>query len=1464
MSRWPAMLRDLRARHAAIASALVWLVATLVPAAFGQQWFDEAPELNVEDEDNPFAPGLIATFRGVDGREHVRLVEGLSHDWSNRAPDARMQAGPFQATFTGRLWIQAPGVYKFRLFAAGGIKLSVNDQQLVDERLAEPGWIAAEPIELPFGFHPITVAYDRNTEPAQLGLYWQGPNFPFEPVASRWLLHEREHAPSTDFEHGELLVRGLRCAACHELPVDERPLPAASLASLKGNLSRAWLIEWLSASNRDEHSAGRRMPHFAFSLEEAAAAADALLAASEPLAELKPLPVEPKPPAKKDKRKKDEPAPPPPSAELGATLFRSIGCLACHEAGNLGTDSLFGGGDLSHVAAKRPAGFFAAWLADPTRLNRDHRMPVFPLTPDQRQSLSLYLQTLGKPAEAAQENADPGDPSTGIDGVNLIRSAGCANCHALPEALAADAKGARTQLSADALARPSNTCLTEPNAKRPRPGFRLNKDYQRAIRTYLTNLAPQNKRATTTGHDLLVEHNCLACHARGASPGLAGKLPALAGADPTLAEVLPALQPPALHGIGDKLTDEALLASLETPNPPRRPWLHVRMPRFNLTKDQMARIVTEFIATDRIPPRPELELAAFDASLATPALDAAGPRLVTADGFGCTSCHAIGNWEPQKVALNAHGTALSNIGNRVRREWFDRWVRNPARIVPQMEMPSVQQPVRGVLEGKLDEQLAAVWRVLNRPDFTPPNPSALRVVRRANLPEMLEPAAVMTDVIEVEGKGFIKPLVIGLDNRHSVLVDLATARLAAWWIGDSARQQTRGKTWFWEAGMPQLLPVDNDEDAPSDLALMVGEKSIHAARDRQFVTEFDILEHTPRGLRVYYRLRYPHQDEQHIVRLTEQFEPLAADDSGRAGFQRTLTIEHARSGSDWQLLVLPEDSNVDPAGKTATLSGPRGGVAVQLAAGSHAKLVSSKRGSLANLVASADGTSTLTLDYRSEAQPDQFPPLPVVDRTLPKQELDVVPGYEAIRLPITDEVMPTGLAWGNEGTLYVSSLEGRVWRGRDTDGDSLVDKLAPFSDDLAAPYGLTVLISSQPAFKIQPFTGDLAAPDGLAVRQSGSSSVVDVVNKYALLRLVDNNGDGRAEHTETLASGWGHTRDYHDWAVGLERDMAGNYLIALPCEQDNRSEAAAYLRGRLLKLMPREGTPDDPRQFGIEEFCAGLRFPQGLHLTAQGELFATDNQGNYNPFNELNHLQPGKRYGFINSLEAKRGLKPPAESPAIEIPHPWTRSVNGLSGAPPRYSGDLIGCEYDTRRLVRMSLERVAGEFQGAVYPFSREPVANEPTFEGPLCCATGPDGAFYIGNIRDSGWGAGSNTGSIVRLTPAVESAGIHRVHLRENGFAISFSGSINPTTAADPASYSVVSFRRTSTPAYGGEDQDRRAEKIAKVELQPDNRTVLLMLDELREGFVYEFHLRNLSEDGGEFFPAEAYYTLRHRMPH
>ncbi len=341
------------------------------------------------------------------------------------------------------------------------------------------------------------------------------------------------------------------------------------------------------------------MPHFAFDRRQAATIADALLSASEPLPEPRrqrprgdASPAAAKKSKKKKKKNNDQPDPPPPSAALGATLFRSIGCLACHRVGELGTDGPFGGGDLSRITGKRPAGFFADWLIEPERMNRDHRMPLFPLDADQLESLSLYLQTLGEPASdvaAASGDTPPASSADAAEGTRLIHTARCAGCHTLPAALASDAQRQPVALRSAALDHADQTCLGAPAADRARPGYRLDADARRAVETFLRGIdgVPPAPIART-GHELLVEQNCLACHARGWSRGIADRLPAVADADASLRELLPALEPPALFGIGDKLHDKALTDALTAPQPARRPWLHVRMPKFPLERGAIA------------------------------------------------------------------------------------------------------------------------------------------------------------------------------------------------------------------------------------------------------------------------------------------------------------------------------------------------------------------------------------------------------------------------------------------------------------------------------------------------------------------------------------------------------------------------------------------------------------------------------------------------------------------------------------------------------------------------------------------------------------------------------------------------------------------------------------------------------------------------------------------------------------
>lgn len=1383
-----------------------------------------------EDDDDELRNGLVAHYRDHSGAEFARAERTIVVPTGDGSPNRRLSDGEFSVRWQGFLSPPDSGAFRFYAHVSGHVRIKLRDRVILDQTVDKPGWLVSPPVELEFDYIPFDVSYQTTNATTKFALFWTGPKFPLEPISPRNLFHEPKKAPDRAYARGEQMVRAFRCVACHVIPGEAPELASPSLEHLAANVREPWLVNWLSNDPAAEPVAAdakvRRMPHFAFAKDDARAVAAFLLSTRN---------------AANAKTAK----PPSGSSEKGKTLFLTLGCLACHKMDDHGSTGLFVGGNLTKAAEKRPAAFFEAWLRDPASLNKRHRMPLFELSDDERKDLATFLATCGQPDEPDKEKRETktAEHETFVKrGRELFEKNRCAACHehAFPKDEALTRKA--TQLPIKASANWDASCLGVPALDRHRPGFRLVPADGAAVRTFITtvNRLPQRPSRPTPGRQLMIERNCVACHARDDAPGLAPKLIALIGSHPELAIQVPAMTPPALLSVGDKLRDDALVASIRRTQPVHRPWLKVRMPKFALGDEELKALVNYLVTADRI--EDDAPVTRPFVSAPEPALHVAGSRLVTVDGFGCTSCHQIGNVKPVNAPQNARGPDLSQLGQRIRLPWFDRWVRNPARIVPGMEMPSVQLAVRGVLDEDINRQLAAVWQVLNTPGFEPPEPNPVLVLRLAGLAERNEWAEIVTDVLRDGERTLISPLLIGLPNRHSALFDLERNQLARWSIGDVARLRTKGKAWYWEAAGTKLWGTSSDT---SEIALHRGGQMLEPVITGQFPTELDEWRHVEKGLEFRHRLRFggDQQSAPISVNVQQRFIALFAPDSRTSGFRRELTFENVPV--DAKIVIRPfadsqEAAKSVSADRRSWRVGEGGRVVI---ASPHVTV--SEDGTIF-LPSNEKQITQLQLEYLTDLPVDQFVGTPAPQPPVLSYPLKSVPGFAAARLPLPEDQMPTALAWQPDGTLLVASLKGRVWRARDTNNDGLEDAYTPFSDELAVPYGLA--------------TGP---------------NYVDVITKFALLRLYDDDGDGRADRAENVASGWGHTADYHDWAIGLPRDAAGNYYVGLPCQQDKRSAEAAKLRGTVLKLAPREPTAADPRRYAIEPMTAGHRFPMGLALTRGGDLFVTDNQGNYNPFNELNHVRRGAHFGFINAIEKSNQNHPPATPAAVELPHPWTRSVNGIcflnTPAAARkklgrdafgpFEGHLVGAEYDTRRLIRISLQAIGDTFQGAAYPLSSEKPDDGPAMLGPLCCEVSPAGDLYVGSIRDSGWGGGNNIGEVVRLRFDAKTlpAGIAEMRAVRAGFEIDFTSPVDAARAAETSNYSLISYRRTPTPAYGGPDQDRRTDRVTAAQVAPDARRVTIQIAELREGFVYELRMKNMAIGKQTFFPSEAYFTLR-----
>ena len=98
-----------------------------------------------------------------------------------------------------------------------------------------------------------------------------------------------------------------------------------------------------------------------------------------------------------------------------------------------------------------------------------------------------------------------------------------------------------------------------------------------------------------------------------------------------------------------------------------------------------------------------------------------------------------------------------------------------------------------------------------------------------------------------------------------------------------------------------------------------------------------------------------------------------------------------------------------------------------------------------------------------------------------------------------------------------------------------------------------------------------------------------------------------------------------------------------------------------------------------------------------------------------------------------------------------------------------------------------------------------------------------------------------------------------RPDGFELTFTKPVDPTTAGDLASYSMTSFTYERHAEYGSPEIDRQTLTIIAAEVSEDGLAVRLTINGLRTGYVHELTLAGVQSTEGEaLLHREAYYTL------
>ncbi len=384
-----------------------------------------------------------------------------------------------------------------------------------------------------------------------------------------------------------------------------------------------------------------------------------------------------------------------------------------------------------------------------------------------------------------------------------------------------------------------------------------------------------------------------------------------------------------------------------------------------------------------------------------------------------------------------------------------------------------------------------------------------------------------------------------------------------------------------------------------------------------------------------------------------------------------------------------------------------------------------------------------------------------------------------------------------------------------------------------------------------------------------NNSTVIFIQRPEVTRASDTDGDGKADLFETLTDDFGITGNFHEYNYGPVKDKEGNLFIGLNGgspgggirqEVRGRLDMKALVPKQMFSVVPYRGwimklTP----QGKLIPFASGFRSPNGLGFDAEGHLFVTDNQGDWIGTSPLYHVEEGRFYGHPSSLYWRDGWDKgaPALLPvevldsmrtraAVLFPHgivansptqPLCDLTDGRFGP---FTGQMLVGEMNSPRIVRVILEEVDGQLQGACLPF----LDGHGLRKGNNRLAFDAEGNLWTGQ-NDHGW-AGDKGIQRIRYTGTLP-MDILRMHLTATGFELEFTQPVDRNIASDPSQYKVRHYYYEYHSKYGSDQFDVQDIRVTSVQISPDGKKVNVSLNKLTKDRVYEFRMEHFRSATG-----------------
>jgi len=427
----------------------------------------------------------------------------------------------------------------------------------------------------------------------------------------------------------------------------------------------------------------------------------------------------------------------------------------------------------------------------------------------------------------------------------------------------------------------------------------------------------------------------------------------------------------------------------------------------------------------------------------------------------------------------------------------------------------------------------------------------------------------------------------------------------------------------------------------------------------------------------------------------------------------------------------------------------------------------------------------------------------------------------------------------------------------------------------------------------QLFAEGLHEPLGLVVINDNE---IVVLQRPELTRIMDMDNDGKADVYEKITADFGISGNYHEFNYGPVMDSEGNFYIAL-----NTASSGGGIRENVrgeLRLNGRDGIDGKRQMYSVVPyrgwvlkvqpdgtvipFASGFRSPNGLGFDDLGNLFVTDNQSDWVETSTLYHVKKDRFFGHPASLVWQEEWKDvdPFALPISTLDSLRTKAAvlfpHGIMANSPTqplfiknneqfkdFEGQFLIGEMNRDRIFRVMLEEVNGEFQGACMPF----IDGQGLRVGNNRLAFGPEGSLWVGQIAH-GWRGDQGIQKITSTgNPPMD---IAKIALTKNGFELTFTQPVDPEGALKIKNYQLRHYfyayqkKPFDEPVDKSTQRDLESVGIQKIEISSDHKTIGLVLEELKAGYIYELKLDSIFNKAGKPLDNQLIaYTLNNLLP-